>query len=874
MDNLDDLFGEEGINAAIAATFDTDALSQRIERSHIVGCCQRLAWSRTSCVAQISADSRKVLVRALYRDKNTAKWSLSDATEVNALEGAIFTHVEWSSSGLDLVIADQFGRFTLFSLTHALNSLERRPVNLTSNVDDLNQIVGLHWLPLNLAGQTRTALIHPAAKEGNRWSNTMRLHDIHGVSNPIDNKAAFLCVTRRCQLKLIYEQPGQPWSQAVSPLDNLTDSGDVLTHAAFCQANQHLVMVTYDASKHLRLYKIMINWHANAGDGNTHKATLNPQMAILHVELLDQCVPQSSERAASAQLSSLNIEPISQAIDNSTFTVVAVFTSAAQDHGGKFSVISRWDLQQTEVALHDSFKGLKPAASQSTPNKSVQKLYRMEDVISPKAILAFQSNVYHNTFAFAASDGTIEFRSRETMQIIEADHDANKATSLPQNGFTFLASECVDISLSPSMASSVITKPDGTVDLHGAEYIHGWKDAKDDDDLAQAAVVSLARELGIVTCYQIGFDDLLSVIPTDLDKSLRRKFISEIFRTINRNLDFSLDDPKLQSGRVLKDSLLYRIASAQLVVSYQTDPKRRDIPAKAAWVLLNLRSVCTNVAQTLSMTQTIRGMQNLESSLFVSLKGLVRWSLDLMTLIFDDMIEMMRFCKGDFDQEKILAYVHEKNTATLHLLLSSTSRALLGMLGNLIRNFAMRVVKTQEKVRHSSRTNDIRDSVELQHMEAMMGPELPFEIRLFEQLVAETDGNVRATYQAAQSSPPQRSFYEQGMLVDADIPKALSPVLQKLFGEIMPRLEKQIDGVAIYTADTAWLGLGEDEEANKRAGRKQYDVLRKCAIPPNAKVRQCRRCGSVIENLVDGHMAAWVQNAHKMCICLSHWIVA
>lgn len=92
-------------------------------------------------------------MRALCRDKNTAKWSLSDETEVNASEDAIFTHVEWSSSGLDLVIADQYGRFTLFSSTHALNSLERRPVNLTSSVDDLNQVVGLHWLALNSAGQ-------------------------------------------------------------------------------------------------------------------------------------------------------------------------------------------------------------------------------------------------------------------------------------------------------------------------------------------------------------------------------------------------------------------------------------------------------------------------------------------------------------------------------------------------------------------------------------------------------------------------------------------------------------------------------------------------------------------------------------------------
>lgn len=246
---------------------------------------------------------------------------------------------------------------------------------------------------------------------------------------------------------------------------------------------EHLVMVTYDTSQRLRLYKIMINWNANAGDGNNQRITLNPQMAVLHVELLDRCIPQSPERAASAQLSSLHIEPISQAIDNSTFTIVAIFTSAAQDHGGKFSIISRWDLQQTDALLHDSFKSLKSTAAQPAPNKPVQRLYRTEDIFSPKAILALQSNVYHNTFAFAASDGTVEFRSRETMQVIVSDGDSNKATSLPQNGFSFSDEDCIDISLSPSLAASVITKPDGTLKLHNAVYQHNWKDAKDDNGI-------------------------------------------------------------------------------------------------------------------------------------------------------------------------------------------------------------------------------------------------------------------------------------------------------------------------------------------------------------------------------------------------------
>jgi mediator of RNA polymerase II transcription subunit 16 len=242
-----------------------------------------------------------------------------------------------------------------------------------------------------------------------------------------------------------------------------------------------IVMITHDASKRLRLYRITIHWNANSGETNHHKASLSPQLSVVHLELLDRCVPQASERTSSAQLSSLHLEPLSHAIDMSTFTVAAVFTSAAQNHGTKYSIVSRWELQPAETTLHDSFKGLKPTANQPTAMRSVQKLHRLADVFSQKAILTVQSNVYHNTFAFAASDGTVEFRSRETMQIITADGDTNKATSLPQNGFSFMASDCIDMSLSPSVTTSVVMKLDGSIQLHNAEYLHGWKDATEDD---------------------------------------------------------------------------------------------------------------------------------------------------------------------------------------------------------------------------------------------------------------------------------------------------------------------------------------------------------------------------------------------------------
>lgn len=43
MDNIDDLFGDgndDTLDAALAATLDSDALRQRVEESHIIGCCR------------------------------------------------------------------------------------------------------------------------------------------------------------------------------------------------------------------------------------------------------------------------------------------------------------------------------------------------------------------------------------------------------------------------------------------------------------------------------------------------------------------------------------------------------------------------------------------------------------------------------------------------------------------------------------------------------------------------------------------------------------------------------------------------------------------------------------------------------------------
>lgn len=147
---------------------------------------------------------------------------------------------------------------------------------------------------------------------------------------------------------------------------------------------------------------------------------------------------------------------------------------------------------------------------------------------------------------------------------------------------------------------AAIVRPDQTVHLHTAEYLHGWSDAKVDDYLAQAAIVSLVREVGILTVHQKGTDDALAMIPPDLDEGLRRKFISELFRTVSRNTDFSQEESTKQGGKVMKDPILFKILSMVMVLGYKDNPSQRDIPAKVVWVMMNLRVVGTSVASSMA----------------------------------------------------------------------------------------------------------------------------------------------------------------------------------------------------------------------------------------------------------------------------------
>ena len=167
---------------------------------------------------------------------------------------------------------------------------------------------------------------------------------------------------------------------------------------------------------------------------------------------------------------------------------------------------------------------------------------------------------------------------------------------------------------------------------------------------------------------------------------------------------------------------------------------------------------------------------------------------------------------------------------------------------------------------------------------------LPSSIPTFEYLLQDIDSGVRNAYNAANISTVQRAQFEHSMLVDASIPDVLMPVVTHLLTSSLGKIQDKIDMVRLTFADTEWLGLSHpvpemvasqastDIAPNRQpllAIQRKWDVLRKTPLRQGMKLRSCRRCGSMMEdiNSTEGTRVPWIWTGQKMCVCLGYWML-
>ena len=201
----------------------------------------------------------------------------------------------------------------------------------------------------------------------------MQPYQFQTATNQLENKSAFLCVTRNNHLRLVAQQQTTPWTETSLELGELTSSNDIVTHATFGDIQGQLLLATYDASKCLRLYRVNIVWNAVQGDyQHGQPPSVTPQLRATHIQLLDRILPQ---RPNGSELSQILIQPPMVGADKGHVLLAALFTCLPDDQqvahqaNGRGSILSRWELKQSEVVLHDVFKTLKPGTDKLPASK-------------------------------------------------------------------------------------------------------------------------------------------------------------------------------------------------------------------------------------------------------------------------------------------------------------------------------------------------------------------------------------------------------------------------------------------------------------------------------------------------------------------------
>jgi len=719
----------------------------------------------------------------------------------------------------------------------------------------------------------KSQYIGPVTKIENKWVARMKNGDQHGnrVHHPADNRSALLYVTRTNRLSLLYQNESAAWQAASNDLGVSNEGGDLLSHAAFAENGDHILLCTHDIARNFWLYRVTINWNlAQQSKGNTGVTSIAPTLEFGRLTTLEHVGAQHSE---TARLSHLRIVPTPPNVADQTPllpTILAVFahapmpTNESQQHQESFSVIARWDVEPAAPILHESFAKLRPNGAIQLRAQGTL-LTRHPDSISGKTILTVDLQYFNTIVALAASDGSIDFRDRATYNTIETYVDTTFISSLPQSGFEYMPDEHhLHVAHSTDGGALAFVREDRTFGTKVMSPRYGWQPLEDGigdtKSYNETAIVCLARQYAILTASNSATDETLALLPPDLSPEMRVSFVREIFRVLNRNPDISMYDQLRQQQFVFKEPYIHRVLSAQMALGMKPGSTHRTFGGQFAYVQLNLRYISMALVQTLS-----RGQEG-KPEVLPPLVGLVRWTVDLIIYIVESIIMPVEDAEpniGDAKRRYAQTLADDGNPA-LHFLLCSFSRTLLRFHNSYIAVYLTWVQGARQKVRTVQERQQLVDVYD-------MVKSIPFTLAAFQDLIMEIDQAVRTAYTEANITPERRMELELAMMTEGHIPEELQPALHTLLHTSLPKLAESTDMSNLYFWNTEWLGISRSVPP---AGAIRYDSLRKMPLPPGVKVRVCRRCGAETEDILPEHakdLPPWVAFAQRQCYCLNYW---
>ncbi|KAF3483237.1 uncharacterized protein GIQ15_02561 [Arthroderma uncinatum] len=590
--DVDDLFGDSGgLELSLTAAVPSKALPARIDELRLLGCCQKIAWSKMGAIAYIAPDGTKAFLRHLSCGPENGKWGLSDGDPdhpiADAQGGHTLVHLSWNESGTDIAIVDSCGRISIIAMSVALNVLiPSRPAILDSD-DDGNQPVGLMWLSIN-----------------------------------------------RSESK---------WGDMVVELHSTGYTNDILTHAAMAPVDGGGIMVvTYSASNDLRLYRAQLKWEGAPVD-TAHQRPNNsiavPSIQLVHIEVeVPHVVPSPSTYAlgnpeniannANGLFALTHLQVIACPLDSpggqTAPAILAVFSYPIHNSHGRShiehpSVLARWEFRSVTQNLHRSFDNIvsKQARHPLLPNT---ELRRQADLYFERHIVSVDYMEAGNVLVITLEDSSINFYDAKNFTPLSGLDDVETVTSLPQSGFAFPPA------ISPDEKSQV--------QIRIMEHSFGAEDGLFNDGKFMSALAALTMAYCRACSSDSNNDDVLMIVMQQLNADSHKNFINEVYRALSMNVDFTIEQDKL-----MNNPYILKCFSMQAALGFKTRLERRNLAAAVPWVTLQLRQISILLAYMHFNKAGAESECHDPEVLRITL-GNVKWALDLAKYLVDDLFEI------------------------------------------------------------------------------------------------------------------------------------------------------------------------------------------------------------------------------------------
>ncbi|KAJ5637510.1 hypothetical protein N7490_007389 [Penicillium lividum] len=902
--NVDDLFGESGSLelGLTAGPPPTKGLAQCQDEMRLLGCRQKIAWSRLGCIAYISADGLRVNVCHLKCRPSDGKWVLSEDTPLTTVTeahgGTSLVHLSWNETGSEMAVVDCLGRISIYSVSIALNSITAVRQTHFDSSDDSNQIVGMMWLNT----QRMVHAFHQAAKVNGRWAYSPFRRRPIGPFHPA-NKNALICVTRAGQIRLIFQNPDSKWAELPAELKSTGYSDRLLTHASIVATQAGILITTYSVCQKICLYRVQISWNPPQWDNAQVKQPVQfpiPSFAFQHCKIDMPSsifnVNQGSEEHADHPLPFHNsvysltwLEIMPGQIDSPTGStaspwILAVFakplhaTPEYPDQQGPPSVIVRWQLETAPQAFHPKFDEVAPKKSNAQV-KSKMELRRLDDIHCDKYIVSVDIVEHGTALAVTHDDSSVAFYDTRTMAVFNGLHDASTVTCLAQAGFQFpMDSAGISIAFSPNSCAAIALDSEGQTHLRTMEHPFGSNDGLYDDSKFSCAIAALTLAFSRGCGAEVNTDDILMVALRQLTPEAQSTFSSEVYRALPVNVNWTVETEKLMTHPYIP-----RCLSLQAALGFKGRLKRRSLSSAVPWAILQLRHAAVLIAYFFQHGNKGQGEAH-DPEILRVLLGNIKWVLDFIQFILSEAFDLAdEFDTLFTDQEAFTQKLKTVNSVPLLILISSMSRAFLRFVCRGLRGVHSGFTQTNPATLPSVSRAYYTEICQI--LESS-----PVRIDVYEKFLAGVDSAVKHAYQGSGFGDAERPGPEKELLINARIPPVLVTAVATLLRQTVPSMKAEINRKDILLGDYSWLGFGTDARTAMYRRHRDVDILKKVPLRPplavgrNGRVvqpqkrRRCVRCGEVSgdaalpKSLTYFKMVAKL-NMLRSCPCGGMWML-